>query len=192
MSLSEQIRNRLPRIVSNIVAVLLLVLLNFVILPILPLAEVTVPGFGYTLGGVVQTVILVAAVFLMAKILSDLAVVVDTATSLLVRRLPGMSKERSALGRALRDFTWALAVLLLGAAVLPPLYTFIGRFGAVTATAASVMITGVIFLLLFALIYDASRAIYTATGRKISSWVDMLAQRAEEEEERLKESATAR
>lgn len=190
MSLSEQIRTRLPRTVSNIVAVLLLVVLNFVILPILPLAEVTVPGFGYTLLAVVQTVILVAAVFLVAKILSDLAVVVDTVTSLLVRRLPGMDKERSALGRALRDFTWAFAVLLLGAAVLPPLYTFAGTVGPTTATVIGLLGTGAIFLLLFALIYDASRAIYSATGRKITSWIEMLAQRAEEEEEGLKEPAT--
>lgn len=192
MSLSQQIRDRLPRTVSNIVAVLLLVVLNFVILPILPLAEITVPGFGYTLGGVVQTVILVAAVFLVAKILSDLAVVVDTATSVLVRRLPGMHKERSALGRALRDFTWAFAVLLLGAAVLPPAYTLAGRAGPTAATIVGLIGTGVVFLLLFALIYDASRGIYSATGRKISAWVEMLAQRAEEEEERLKETATER
>lgn len=178
---ADEIRRRLPRILSYTIASLLVAGLHY-FTSLIPLDKIVFPGSDWTLEWVVKAALLVLLVFLVARIIVDASVLIEQGVSFITRHLPGIHGGDTSLKGTLRVLTWITAILLLSAGISP----WISRIGEVYGSEAMILIGStvpiIILVLLFALFYELTRIIYMITGRRIDSWIEEIAGRIEKAE----------
>lgn len=163
----EEIRHRLPRLVTNLIMAIIFWLVSVFIPP--TLEDVIVPGVNIEASLLLWILtILVLGIFLV-RALSDALVLGDVLTDVLVKRL-GVKEERSPK-RAAREFAYIIIIVLLATAVAP-LLANIQEVGYYLSTATVYIALGLIIVF----IYDIGRIIYEIIEDKADSLADRFTQ----------------
>ncbi len=163
----EEIRRRLPRLVTNVIMAIIFWLVSVFVPP--TLEGLTVPGINTQASLLVWILtILVLGIFLI-RALSDAMVLGDVLTDALVKKL-GVKEERSPK-RAAREFAYIIIIVLVVTAV-SPLLANIQDVGFYLSTATVYIGLGLIILFL----YDIGRIIYKIIEDKADSFADYFAQ----------------
>ena len=163
----EEIRHRLPRLVTNLIMAIIFWLISVFIPP--TLGDITVPGINIEAAMLVSIfAIIIVAIFLI-RALSDALVLGDVLTDVLVRRL-GVKEERSPK-RAAREFAYIIVVVLIVTAV-SPLLSSIQDVGYYLSAATVYIGLGLIIIL----IYDIGRIIYKIIEEKADAFADRFTQ----------------
>jgi len=168
----EEIRRRLPRLVTNLIMAIIFWLVSVFIPP--TLADVIVPGVNIEASLLVWILtILVLGIFLV-RALSDALVLGDVLTDVLVKRL-GVKEERSPK-RAAREFAYIIIIVLVATAV-SPLLANIQEVGYYLSTATVYIGLGLIIVF----IYDIGRIIYEIIEDKADSLADRFTQKKQKD-----------
>jgi hypothetical protein len=163
----EEIRRRLPRLVTNMIMAIIFWLVSVFVPP--TLEGLTVPGINTPASTLVWILtILILGIFLI-RALSDALVLGDVLTDALVRKL-GVKEERSPK-RAAREFAYIIIIVLVVTAI-SPLLASIQDVGFYLSTATVYIGLGLIILFL----YDIGRIIYKIIEDKADSFADYFAQ----------------
>jgi hypothetical protein len=165
----EEIRRRLPRLVTNLVMAIIFWLISVFIPP--TLADLIVPGINIEASFLVWVLtILVLGIFLI-RALSDALVLGDVLTDVLVKRL-GVKEERRSPKRAAREVAYIIITVLIVTA-LSPLLANIQDVGYYLSTATVYIGLGLIIIF----IYDIGRIIYKVIEDKADSLADYFVQK---------------
>jgi hypothetical protein len=163
----EEIRRRLPRLVTNLIMAIIFWLISSFIPPTLP--SLIIPGINTE----ASTLVWILTMFIMAifliRALTDALVLGDVVTDVLVKKL-GV-KEEKASKRAAREFVYIIVIVLIVTAVSPLLVT-VQDIGYYLSTATVYIGLGLIILF----IYDIGRIIYKIIEEKAESFADYFAQ----------------
>lgn len=170
---SEEIRRRFPRMIMNLVMVLIFWMIIVFIPP--TVSDIIIPGINANLGFLVFIIIIVILSIFLIRVLSDALVLGDILTDGVVRRL-GIKEERSPR-RAARDFIYIIIIILVVTAVSPMLATVNGDL---PITVVTYVALGLIILL----IYDIGRILYRIIEQKAERLADRLAQMVEKNKSR--------
>jgi uncharacterized RDD family membrane protein YckC len=163
----EEIRRRLPRLVTNVIMAVIFWLISVFVPP--TLESITVPGINTQASTLVWILtILILGIFLI-RALSDAMVLGDVITDVFVKKL-GVKEERSPK-RAAREFAYIIIIVLIVTAVAP-LLANIQDVGFYLSTATVYIGLGLIILF----IYDIGRIIYKIIEDKADSFADYFAQ----------------
>jgi hypothetical protein len=162
----EEIRRRLPRLVTNVIMAIIFWLVSVFVPP--TLEGLIIPGINTQASTLVWILtILILGIFLI-RALSDALVLGDVLTDVFVRKL-GVKEERSPK-RAAREFAYIIIIVLVVTAVSPLLAT-IQDFGFYLKTAT--IYIGLALIILF--LYDIGRIIYKIIEDKADSFADYFA-----------------
>lgn len=166
-SKGEEIRRRLPRLITNLIMAIIFWLVSVFIPP--TLAEIIIPGINIGASTLVSIfTIIIVAIFLI-RALSDALVLGDLLTDVLVRRL-GVKEERSPK-RAAREIAYIIIIVLIVTAV-SPLAANIQDVGYYLSTATIYIGLGLIIVF----IYDIGRIIYKIIEDKADALADRFTQ----------------
>jgi DMSO reductase anchor subunit len=169
----EEIRRRLPRLVTNVIMAIIFWLVSVFVPP--TLESITVPGINTQASTLVWILtILILGIFLI-RALSDALVLGDVLTDTLVKRL-GVKEERSPK-RAAREFAYIIIIVLVVTAV-SPLLGDIQDVGFYLSTATIYIGLGLIIIFL----YDIGRIIYKIIENKADSFAEHFAQTKQKNE----------
>jgi hypothetical protein len=164
----EEIRRRLPRLVTNVIMAIIFWLVSVFVPP--TLEDFTIPGINTQASTLVWILtILILGIFLI-RALSDAMVLGDVLTDVLVRKL-GVKEERSPK-RAAREFAYIIIIVLVVTAVSPLLAGIQDDVGFYLSTAT--VYIGLALIILF--LYDIGRIIYKIIEEKADSFADYFAQ----------------
>lgn len=168
-SLSEEIRERLPRIITSLVVVFFL----YLILDITPaLVEgITMPGINISLNMMIRLVVLLIIFIFLARILTDIRVLADKVTDPIVRQF-GITEEKS-MKRVAMDIAYIIIFVLVVEAV-PPILTNVPIAGDLLSTMTALVAFGIISV--FA--YDMGRTLYDQIVRRTDDLADLLTERS--------------
>jgi hypothetical protein len=172
-SKGEEIRHRLPRLITNLIMAIIFWLVSVFIPP--TLEEIVIPGINIA-ASTLMTIftIIIVAIFLI-RALSDALVLGDVLTDVLVRRL-GVKEERSPK-RAAREIAYIIIIVLIVTAV-SPLAANIQDVGYYLSTATIYIGLGLIIVF----IYDIGRIIYKIIEDKADAFADRLTQTKQKDE----------
>ena len=163
----EEIRRRLPRLVTNVIMAIIFWFVSVFVPP--TLEPFTIPGINIQASLLVWILTIIILGIFLIRALSDALVLGDVITDVFVRRL-GVKEERSPK-RAAREFAYIIIIVLVVTAVAPLLET-IQDFG-FYLSAATVYI-GLALIILF--LYDIGRIVYTIIEEKADSLADRFSQ----------------
>jgi len=163
----EEIRRRLPRLVTNLIMALIFWIISVFIPPTLP--SLIVPGINTEASMLVWLLTMVIMVIFLIRALTDALVLGDVLTDVLVRKL-GVNEEKASK-RAAREFVYIIVIVLIVTAVSPLLAT-VQDVGYYLSTATVYIGLGLVILF----IYDIGRTVYKIIEEKAESFADYFAQ----------------
>jgi hypothetical protein len=163
----EEIRRRLPRLVTNVIMAIIFWLISVFVPP--TLEAFTVPGINISASTLVWILTIIILGIFLIRALSDALVLGDVITDVFVKRL-GVKEERSPK-RAAREFAYIIIIVLIVTAVAP-LLNDIQDFGFYLSTAT--VYIGLALVILF--LYDIGRIVYTIIEEKADSFADRFTQ----------------
>lgn len=178
---SEEIRERLPRVILDFVAIILTLVVAYVVLPIAYAINFVVPAVGISVGLMVAVIFLVILAILIVRILHSAASLVHLSSEALSKAVPGLEEPYVNLVRKVtRDFFFVVVILILFY-VVTPFIVLIPGVGVSLAAAIPLILAGTIVILL----YDAGRLLYDEITKAVHRLVEGgLASLVEEPEER--------
>jgi len=162
----EEIRRRLPRLVTNLIMAIIFWIISMFIPPTLP--SLIIPGINTEASFLVWILTMFIMAIFLVRALTDALVLGDVLTDVLVKKL-GV-KEEKASKRAAREFVYIIVIVLVVTAVSPLLAT-IQDVGYYLSTAAVYIGLGLVILF----IYDIGRIIYKIIEEKAESFADYFA-----------------
>ena len=167
MKKKEEIRRRLPRLVTNLIMAIIFWIISVFIPPTLP--SLLIPGINTEASTLVWILIMVIMAIFLIRALTDALVLGDVFTDVITKKL-GV-KEETASKRAAREFVYIIAIVLIVTAVSPLLAT-IQDVGGYLSTATVYIGLGLVILF----IYDIGRIVYKIIEQKAESFADYVAQ----------------
>jgi uncharacterized protein YoxC len=180
--LSHEIRERLPRLVLDFVAMIVTLFVAYIVIPIASAISFSVPVIGLSVGLAVAVIFLVILAILAVRILTDAAVMVHHGSHLLATAVPGLEEQHQNLIRkVVRDFFSAVVILILFY-LLTPFIVLIPGVGASLAAAIPLVLAAVVVILL----YDAGRLLYEEVAKSVHKLTDKVASMVEESEKSQK------
>ena len=162
----EEIRHRLPRLVTNLIMALIFWIISIFVPP--TLEGILLPGINIEASMLVWIFMIIILGIFLIRALSDALVLGDVFTDVLMKRL-GVKEERSPK-RAARDFVYIIVIMLIVTALSPLLGT-IEDVGFYLKAAAVYIGLGLIIIL----IYDIGRIVYKIIEEKADSFADHFA-----------------
>jgi hypothetical protein len=159
----EEIRRRLPRLVTNIIMAITFWVISVFIPPTLP--SLIVPGINIEASTLVWIFMIIIVAIFLIRALSDALVLGDVLTDVFVKRL-GIKEERTPK-RAVREFAYIIITVLVVTAV-SPLLENIQDVGYYLSTATVYIGLGLIIIF----IYDIGRIIYKIIEEKADSFAE--------------------
>ena len=162
----EEIRRRLPRLVTNVIMAITFWVISVFIPPTIP--SLLVPGINIEASDLVWIFLIIIVAIFLIRVLSDGLVLGDVLTDVLVKRL-GVKGERSP-NRAVREIAYIIIIVLIVTAV-SPLSANIQDVGYYLSTAT--IYVGLGLILVF--IYDIGRIVYKIIEEKADSFADHFA-----------------
>jgi len=176
--LSHEIRDRLPRLVLDFVAVIITLFVAYVVIPIASAISFNVPVIGLSVGLAVAVIFLVILAILAVRILRDAAVMVHHGSHMLAKAVPGLEEHQQNLIRKVaRDFLSAVVIVILFY-LLTPFIVLMPGVGASLAAAIPLVLAAVVVILL----YDAGRLLYEEIAKSVQKVTDKIASMVEESE----------
>jgi hypothetical protein len=163
----EEIRRRLPRLVTNLIMAIIFWFVSVFIPPTIP--SLIVPGINFEASRLVWIFLIIIVAIFLIRALSDALVLGDVLTDVLVKRL-GIKEERTPK-RAAREVAYIIIIVLIVTAASPLLAT-IQDVGYYLSTATVYIGLGLIIVF----IYDIGRIIYKIIEEKADSLADHFAQ----------------
>ena len=163
----EEIRHRLPRLVTNLIMAITFWLISAFIPPTLP--SIVVPGIDIEASTLFWILTMFTMAIFLIRALTDALVLGDVFTDVITKKL-GV-KEETASKRAAREFVYIIAIVLIVTAVSPLLAT-IQDVGGYLSTATVYIGLGLVILF----IYDIGRIVYKIIEQKAESFADYVAQ----------------
>ena len=167
MKKKEEIRRRLPRLVTNLIMAIIFWIISVFIPPTLP--SLLIPGINTEASTLVWILIMVIMAIFLIRALTDALVLGDVFTDVITKKL-GV-KEETASKRAAREFVYIIAIVLIVTAVSPLLAT-IQDVGGYLSTATVYIGLGLVILF----IYDIGRIVYKIIEQKAESFAGYVAQ----------------
>ena len=169
-AVSEELRNRLPKLIANTAIALVFLAMSFVVLW-------TLSGINTEIVFLSQIGLLLAAGLFLVRTLFDALMIIDKATGIFVRRLgikDGWSRQR-----IFKDTVYVVAILLLAAATFP-LFTRLPNYGPVLQEITTYAALGLIVLF----VYDIGRTFYRITEKKANSVANRISNSNNREEKK--------
>jgi uncharacterized RDD family membrane protein YckC len=163
----EEIRRRLPRLVTNLIMAIIFWIISVFIPPTLP--SLVVPGINTEASFLVTILTMVIMAIFLIRALTDALVLGDVLTDVLTKKL-GVKEEQSSK-RAARELVYIIVIVLVVTAVAPLLQT-IQDVGGYLSTVTVYIGLGLVILF----IYDIGRAIYKIIEEKAESLADYVSQ----------------
>lgn len=167
----EEIRRRLPRLVTNLIMAIIFWITSVFIPPTLP--SLVVPGINIEASTLIWILNMAIMVIFLIRALTDALVLGDVLTDTITKKL-GIKEERSSK-RAAKEIVYIIAVVLVVTAVAPLMET-ISDVG--TYLSAVTVYVGLGLIILF--IYDIGRTIYKIIEDKAESFADYVSQNRQE------------
>lgn len=159
----EEIRRRLPRLVTNLIMAIIFWIISAFIPPTIP--SLIVPGINIEASTLVWLLTMVIMAIFLIRALTDALLLGDVLTDLIVRRL-GVKEEQTSK-RAARELVYIIVVVLIVTAV-SPLLAPIQDVGYYLSTATIYIGLGLIIIF----IYDIGRTVYKIIEAKAESFAD--------------------
>jgi hypothetical protein len=173
---SQEIRERLPRLVLDFVAIVVILFVAYIVIPIASAISFSVPVIGLSVGLAVAVVFLVILAILAVRILRDAAVMVHHGSHMLAKVVPGLEEHHQNLIRkVVRDF-FSVVVILILFYLLAPFIVLLPGIGASLAAAIPLVLAAVVIIFL----YDAGRLLYEEVAKSVHEASDKIASRVEE------------
>jgi hypothetical protein len=163
----EEIRRRLPRLVTNLIMAIIFWIISVFIPPTLP--SLIIPGINTEASFLVWMLTMIIMAIFLIRALTDALVLGDALTDVLTKKL-GV-KEETASKRAARELVYIIAIVLIVTAVSPLLLN-IQDVGYYLSTATVYIGLGLVILF----IYDIGRTVYKIIEQKAESFADYIAQ----------------
>jgi hypothetical protein len=167
-AVSEELRNRLPKLIANVVITIVFLTMSFIVLW-------TLSGISTEIVFLAQIGLLLAAGLFLVRTLFDALVIIDKATGLFVKRL-GI-KDGCSRQRIFKDSVYVVAILLVAAAIFP-LFSRLPNYGPLLQEITTYAALGL--LLLF--VYDIGRTFYRITENKANSVANRISSSINNEE----------
>jgi SNF family Na+-dependent transporter len=163
----EEIRRRLPRLVTNLIMAIIFWILSVFIPPTIP--SLTIPGINVEASFLVTVFTMAIMVIFLIRALTDAIALGDVLTDAITRKL-GV-KEENASKKAAREIVYIIAIVLVVTAVSPLLLNIqdVGYYLSVATT-----YIGLGLVILF--IYDIGRTVYKIIEEKAESLADYVSQ----------------
>lgn len=180
--LSHEIRDRLPRLVLDFVALIITLFVAYMVIPIASAISFNVPVIGLSVGLAVAVVFLVILAILAVRILRDATVMVHHGSHMLSRAVPGLEeRQQNLIQKVARDFFSAVVIVILFY-LLTPFIVLMPGVGASLAAAIPLVLAAVVVILL----YDAGRLLYEEIAKSVQKVTDKIASMVEESEKSKK------
>jgi hypothetical protein len=167
-AVSEELRNRLPKLIANVAITMVFLTMSFIVLW-------TLSGISTEIVFLAQIGLLLAAGLFLVRTLFDALVIIDKATGLFVKRL-GI-KDGCSRQRIFKDSVYVVAILLVAAAIFP-LFSRLPNYGPLLQEITTYAALGL--LLLF--VYDIGRTFYRITENKANSVANRISSSINNEE----------
>jgi uncharacterized RDD family membrane protein YckC len=163
----EEIRRRLPRLVTNLIMAIIFWIISVFIPPTLP--SLIVPGINTEASFLVTILTMFIMAIFLIRALTDALVLGDILTDALTKKL-GVNEEKSSK-RAARELVYIIVVVLVVTAVTPLLETIqeVGSY-----LSAITVYIGLGLVILF--IYDIGRIVYKIIEEQAESLADYVSQ----------------
>jgi uncharacterized RDD family membrane protein YckC len=163
----EEIRRRLPRLVTNLIMAIIFWIISVFIPPTLP--SLLVPGINTEASFLVTILTMFIMAIFLIRALTDALVLGDILTDALTKKL-GVNEEKSSK-RAARELVYIIVVVLVVTAVTPLLETIqeVGSY-----LSAITVYIGLGLVILF--IYDIGRIVYKIIEEQAESLADYVSQ----------------
>ena len=167
-AVSEELRNRLPKLIANIAITMVFLVLSFI-------ALWTLSDISTEIVFLSQIGLLLAAGLFLVRSLFDVLVIIDKATGIFVKRL-GI-KDGCSRQRIFKDTVYVVAILLVAAATFP-LFTRLPNYGSLLQEITTYAALGLLMLF----VYDIGRTFYRITEKKANSVADRISSSINEDE----------
>ena len=167
----EEIRRRLPRLVTNLIMAIIFWVISVFIPPTLP--DLIIPGINTEASFLVWVLTIIITAIFLIRALTDALVLGDVLTDAITKKL-GV-KEEQASKRAARELVYIIAIVLVITAVSPLLLN-IQDVGYYLSTATVYIGLGLVILF----IYDIGRLVYKVIEEKAESLADYVSQSKQE------------
>jgi MFS family permease len=165
--ITEEIRNRFPRLTMSLVMAIIFYLINVIVPPLME--DLILPGININAGMLVGAVALIFTAIFLIRALADGLVLSDIFTDIFVKRL-GIKEERSPK-RAARDTIYIIVIILITTALYPVINTLEPNIKDTLLIVTTYVALGMILIL----IYDIGRILYRIVERKAESMADGIA-----------------
>ena len=163
----EEIRRRLPRLVTNLIMAIIFWIISVFIPPTLP--SLLVPGINTETSFLVTILTMFIMAIFLIRALTDALVLGDILTDTITKKL-GVNEEKSSK-KAARELVYIIVVVLVVTAVTPLLET-IQDVGGYLSTITVYIGLGLVILF----IYDIGRIVYKIIEEKAESLADYVSQ----------------
>ncbi len=163
----EEIRRRLPRLVTNLIMAIIFWIISVFIPPTLP--SLLVPGINTETSFLVTILTMFIMAIFLIRALTDALVLGDILTDTITKKL-GVNEEKSSK-RAARELVYIIVVVLVVTAITPLLET-IQDVGGYLSTITVYIGLGLVILF----IYDIGRIVYKIIEEKAESLADYVSQ----------------
>ena len=167
---TEEIRNRLPKLVANVSIALIFLAASFIVLW-------TLSSISTEIVFLLQIGLLIAAGLFVVRTLFDALAIIDKATGQFLRRLgikEGMSRQR-----VFKDTVYIVAILLVAATIFP-LFSRLPNYGPLLQEITTYATLGLILLF----VYDIGRNFYSLTEKKANSVANRISNSISNEDEK--------
>ena len=163
----EEIRHRLPRLVTNLIMAITFWLISAFIPPTLP--SLVVPGINTEASTLFWVLTMIIMAIFLIRALTDALALGDVLTDAITKKL-GV-KEEQASKRAAREIVYIIVIVLVVTAVAPLLLNIqdVGYYLSIATT-----YIGLGLVILF--IYDLGRTVYKIIEEKAESLADYVSQ----------------
>ena len=167
MNKKEEIRRRLPRLVTNLIMAIIFWVMSVFIPPTLP--SLVIPGINTEASVLVWILLIIIMAIFLIRALTDALVLGDVFTDVLTRRL-GV-REETASKKAAKEVVYIIVIVLVVTAASPLLLSIqdVGYY-------LSIAITYIGLGLVVLFIYDIGRTVYKIIEERAESLADYLTQ----------------
>ena len=154
-AVTEEIRNRLPKLLANMSVAMVFFATSFIVLW-------TLSSISTEIVFLLQIGLLIVAGLFVVRTLFDALAIIDKATSQFLRRLgikEGMSRQR-----VFKDTAYVVAILLVAATIFP-LFSRLPNYGPLLQEITTYLTLGLILFF----VYDIGRNFYRISEKKANS-----------------------
>lgn len=169
-ALREEVEKRIIRVLINAGLIFLITfILSFLNINFSSILAI-IPAGGFTLATAASLIAVIILFFISLRIILDLIRLVDIASNLLLKYIPGFNPEKSSsVVRALKELLIIFVIAML-VSLASPIISAIPNIGGWLNLAISIAA----FAFSIILMYDAGRTIYTAFESSIQALIDHI------------------